>query len=271
MGWGESMKGITEDIIVSSKERAKAVSDLVKDTHKTLKEFAQEREKMAEEQAENLEGFVTSLTEGVGDMLKGFQKNHKEMSGAQRKNLTEFTKSLTKDVDSMVSGFKKERKVMSEKLRGRLAKEVQEIKSYVEKRLGEFNEAHAEMGDTLRKSLAKYVNGIASSVKELLGEYSSDREEASRAWEEMSKTLAKARKAEPKKGVTEEEEEEIEEEEAMPSEAKVLECIEAHPKGIKVGEMEKELGIFRVVLGRLAKKLLDEDQVRKEENVYFPL
>ncbi|MBA3062317.1 MAG: hypothetical protein FP833_05075, partial [Atribacteria sp.] len=54
-------------------------------------------------------------------------------------------------------------------------------------------------------------------------------------------------------------------------EEKILEFIEKHPEGVKVGEMEGPLGTVKMILGRVAKKLLDEGKVRKEENLYFPL
>jgi hypothetical protein len=40
---------------------------------------------------------------------------------------------------------------------------------------------------------------------------------------------------------------------------------------VKVGEMEEPLGIPRMRLGQIAKRLFDERKVRKQENRYFPL
>ena len=60
-------------------------------------------------------------------------------------------------------------------------------------------------------------------------------------------------------------------EKQVSTEEKVLEFIEKHPEGVRVGEMEEPLGVLRMKLGRIAKKLLDEGKLRKEENLYFPL
>ena len=195
MGIADEMKKLTENIITSYDVRVKALGDLVTDTRKTLKGFAQDRKEMSEEQAKNLADFVGDLSKNVANMLKGFQKSHKEMSEDQAKSLSDFVKSLTKGVGSMLSGFQKDRGKMSEELKDNLAKAVKDIETYVKKRLKEFDEAHAEMSDALKKSLARYVGDIVKSVKGLLGEYSSDMKKAKEAWTSMSSGLAKSRGA----------------------------------------------------------------------------
>lgn len=105
MGIAEGMKSMTEDIIASYDMRIKAQDDLVTNTRKTLKRFAQEQKKTSEEQARDLVNFVGNLSKGVGNMLKGFQND---------------------------------RITMSEKLKNRLAKERKEIKPYVKDLLGEY-------------------------------------------------------------------------------------------------------------------------------------
>jgi gas vesicle protein len=281
MGIADSMKEITEDIITSYDVRVKAVGDLSADTHKTLKGFSSDRKKMGKEQAKTLSNFVNDLTRNVGDMLKGFQKNHKQMSNDQAKSLADFVENLANDVGSMLNGFQKDRGKMSKELKNKLAKEVKEIETYVKKRLKEFNEAHTEMSDALKMSLAKYVSDIASGVKKLLGEYSSDMKKAANAWQGMSKTIARARKGRAEVPKVEAKvkvrpvKEAVEEVEEVPPEIdieeKVLEFINRHPEGVKVSDMEEPIGVARTRLGVIAKRLLDEGRVRKEENLYFPL
>jgi len=53
-------------------------------------------------------------------------------------------------------------------------------------------------------------------------------------------------------------------------EEKVLEFINAHPEGVKIAEMEEPIGEQRMRLGYVAKRLLVEDKVRKQDNVYYP-
>jgi hypothetical protein len=42
-----------------------------------------------------------------------------------------------------------------------------------------------------------------------------------------------------------------------------LKFIEKHPEGVKVSDMEEPLGVARIRLGVIAKRLLDEGKVRK--------
>lgn len=275
MGIADSMKKITEDIIASYDVRVKTVGDLVADTQKTIKGFESDRKKMGEEQAKNLGDYVNSLSKSVEDMLKEFQKEHKKMSDDQAKSLADFVKNLTKDVVSMLKGFQKEHSEMSKELKDKLTKEVKDIETYVKNKLKEFSEAHANMSEKLKKDLDKYVAGIVSETKKLLGEYSSDMNKARETWKSMAATLAKKRGIKPKAKVEAKVEvrpvKEAVEEVEVGLEEKVLEFINRHPEGVKVGDMENHLGVVRTRLGVIAKKLLDEGRVRKEENLYFPL
>jgi len=95
----------------------------------------------------------------------------------------------------MLSDFQKARGEMSEELKDRLAKEVKEIETYVANKLKEFNKAHTDMSKELKKELNDYVMGIVRETKKLLKEYGSNMEQAKKAWNNMSATIAKARKA----------------------------------------------------------------------------
>lgn len=269
MGIADDMKKITESIVTSHDVRVKALDNLVADTRKTLKGFASGRKKMSKEQAKNLADFVEGLSKSGKDMLKGFQKSRKQMSDDQAKRLADFLNNLTNDVGSMLNIFLKKRSEMSKELNNKLVREVRDIETYVKKRLKEFNETHAEMSDALKKSLTKYVLGIASETRKLSGEYRLDMKKASIAWQNMSKTLVTARKG--RAVVPEVEEVEVPPEIGMEDlEEMVLEFINSHPGGVKVGDMEYPLGVARTRLGVISKRLLEEGKVRKEENLYFP-
>jgi len=162
MAIAEDMKKLTENIIISNDVRLKALGDLVADTHETLKGFSMDRKKMGVQQA---------------------------------KNLADFVNSLTKDVGSMLSGFEKDRGKMSKELKDKLAKEVKEIETYVANKLKEFNKDHVDMSEELKKDLAKYVEGIVKETRGFLKECGSNMAQARKAWQSMSATMAKARKA----------------------------------------------------------------------------
>jgi len=69
---------------------------------------------------------------------------------------------------------------------------------------------------------------------------------------------------------------EVEPEEAVKEEegglkGRVLAFIESHPEGVRVGAMEGPLGLSRMRLGQIAKRLLNDGKVRREGPMYFPL
>ena len=76
MGIATDMTKLGEEIIASYDMRVRAVGELVKDTHTTLKGFERDRTKMAAEQAKALDNFVKSLTKDVDGMLKKFRREH---------------------------------------------------------------------------------------------------------------------------------------------------------------------------------------------------
>ena len=279
MGIADSMKEITENIVTSYDVRLKALGDLVTDTRKTLKGFTQEREKTGKE---------------VEGMLKEFRRNHEQMSGEQAKGLADFVADLTKNVGNMIKGIHKAHKEMANNLKeglekgetdrlkefkvmmGDIQKDIKGIEAYVSNKLQEFSDSHADMSKKLKNDLSKYAAGIVSETKKLLGEYSSDLNEAANAWEDMSEYLAQRRKgmaatpkaeAETKVKPAEKAFEEVE----VDLEGRVLELINRHPEGVKVGDMEEPLGVDRKRLGLIAKRLIEEGKVKKEENLFFPL
>jgi uncharacterized protein YicC (UPF0701 family) len=176
MAIAEDMKKLTENILISSDVRLKAVGELVADTHKTLKGFATDRKKMSQQQAKDLADFVNRLSKNVQslqkkaqDMVKEFQKSNKQMSKEQAKNLSDFVKNLANDVGLMLSSFEKDRSKMSKELKDRLSREIKDIQTQVEK--------------------------ILDDADKFVGECSSDMAQARKAWKSMSAMLTKARKA----------------------------------------------------------------------------
>jgi hypothetical protein len=275
----EGMKNITESIARSHGERGKALNVLVSDTRKTLKLFEQERQKTGGEQAKNLADFVNGMSAGVEEALKGFTKDHKKMSGEQARDLSDFARKLAVDVGAMLSGFEKERGEMSAELRGRLGQEVKDIRAYLKKRLKEFDKAHGEMSNDLKKRLADYVDDLTKRSVKLRNEYISDMNKAKDAWQSMYKTMSEARGGRVAahgiaRGHAAEPAERMKASETPTDtdlERKVSKFISKHPDGVKVSDMEEPLGVARTRLGVIAKGLLEEGKVRKEENLYFPL
>jgi len=249
MGIANDMKKLGEDIVASYDVRIKTIGQLVKDTQK---------------------------------MLNGFQAEHKEMAD-------ELKTDLAKGEEERLKAFKT---MMAE-----IQKRIKEIETYVKNKLKEFSDAHADMSEELKKELAKYVDDMVNATNKLMGDiqarqkerngevadllkaFKAEREKMAANWQALTSKMAKKRgimpkveaevKVRPVEEAIEEAVEEVRPEISL--EDRILEFIKRHPEGVKVGDMEEALGVPRQRLGKIAKSLLDEGRVRKEENLYFPL
>jgi len=300
MGISDDMKKLREDIVSANDVRAKAIGVLVKDTHKMLKGFQAEHKEMAANlrgelaQGEekrlndfkammaNIQKFVSDLDKEVSAMIERFQKEHKAMADELRENLEKGEVDRLKTFNDMM---------------GNIQQDINQIETYVANKLKEFSDAHAGMSEELKKMLAEYVADMVKATKQLMGDiqkrqkertaevadlletFKTEREKMAANWQALTTTMAKKRGIKPKveaevkvrpvKEVIEEEEEEVTPE--MDLDEKIVQFINKHPEGVMVGDMEEPLGVTRMRLGVIAKKLLEEGKVRKEEKMYFPL
>ena len=176
MAIAEEMKKLAENIIFSNDVRVKAVGGIVADTNDLLGGFARDRGKMAAEQTKDLADFVNGLSKNVQSLLKSarnmvqqFHKENMQMGKEQAKNLADFVNGLVSNVGSMLDSFQKDHAHMSKEMKAKLAKEVKDIQTQVERILGD--------------------------ADKLMGEYSADMAGAKKAWQGMSATMARSRKA----------------------------------------------------------------------------
>jgi hypothetical protein len=172
----EEMKKLTENIMVSSDVRLKAVGELVSNTHKTLKGFSTDRKKMAAQQTRDLANFMNGLSKNVQgllksarDMVEQFRKDNTQMSNEQAKRLAAYINDLVTGVGAMLDRFQKDHKHASKELRDKLAGEINHIQKDVERILEDAGRFVGEFGD-----------GMAQARK---------------AWASMSAVLTRARKA----------------------------------------------------------------------------
>jgi uncharacterized protein YukE len=297
MGIANDMKKLREDIITANNVRVKAIGVLVKDTHKMLEGFQAEHKEMAtnlrgelvkgeEERLKdframmaNIQKFVSDLDKEVSTMIERFQKEHKAMADELRENLEKGEADRLKTFNDMM---------------GNIHQDINQIETYVANKLKEFSDAHAGMSEELKKMLAQYVDDMVKATNKLMGDiqkrqkernaevadlleaFKTEREKMAANWQALTATMAKKRGIKPKveaevkvKTVEEAIEEEVTPE--MDLDEKILQFIDKHPEGVRVGDMEETLGVVRMRLGVIAKKLLEEGKIRKEENMYFPL
>ena len=287
MAISNDMKKLCEDIVSANDVRVKAIGVLVKDTHKMLKGFQAEHKEMAT----NLRG---ELAKGEENRLKDFKATMAEIKKFVA-DMVEVTAKLmeqirkeqgerNKAVADLLEKFAKDHEVMAAELKQSLAKGETD-------RLEDFKE--------MMKGIQKYVADVVKETKrlmdeirarqdernkevlDLLQEFQTEREKMAANWQALTVKMAKKRGIMPKveaevkvRPVKEAIKEVIEEEEVTPDmdlDEKMLQFIKKHPKGVRVGDMEETLGVVRMRLGVIAKKLLEEGKIRKEENMYFPL
>jgi len=120
----EGMKEIAEQIITSYEGRAKALQELEAETRQTLKKFAADHKRMAEE---------------LSQQLQGFHKSHQQMSTGQGKALATFRNHLGKSTQELLDDFQNQRSEMATKLRERLTKDVKDINTYVQAKIKEYD------------------------------------------------------------------------------------------------------------------------------------
>jgi len=127
----EGMKEIAEQIITSYEGRAKALQELEAETRQTLKKFAADHKRMAEEQSQQLANFAGDLAKTTRGQVQGFHKSHQQMSTGQGKALATFRNHLGKSTQELLDDFQNQRSERATKLK--------DIKTYVQAKIKEYD------------------------------------------------------------------------------------------------------------------------------------
>jgi len=267
-------KALMADIQKFVSNLAKEVADMIKRVQKEHKDMADKLE--------------ADLAKGEEDRIKVFN--------LMMANIRKEIKDIETYVKNKLKEFDDAHADMSEELKKALAEYVDDMVAATNKLMGDIQKRQTERN---------------AEVADLLEVFKTEREKMSAYWQALIATMAKKRGIRPEVDVEvkarpveeaieemEEEEEEVtpemdleeevkarpveeaieemeeEEEEVTPEmglEEEVLQFINEHSGGVRVGDMEEPLGVARTRLGVIAKRLLGEGKVRKEENLYFPL
>jgi len=238
MGLAEDTKKLAEDIVASYDLRVKEIRKLAKDTQSMLKEFQGEQKGMAAELKKTFKQEEADRLKAEADRIKAFGSMKNEIQAEQEKR--------NKAVADLLEKFAKD---------------------------------HEDMAAELRKTLKEGEVVRLKEVLNLLQEFKTEREKMAANWQALTAAMAKRRsiklkvetevKARPVEEAIKEMEEKVTPETDL--EEKVLEFIERHPEGVRVGDIEEPLGVPRMRLGQVAKRLLKKGDVRREGNIYFPL
>jgi len=267
MGIKEEMEKLGEEIIGSYDVRVERIEQLKKETEEALK--------------------------GSRDLLKNFQNVHKKMSIEQRENLSKHKENLEGEVKEMLTGFRLSLEKIGSDLRKDLAKGTESRKNEVSKTLedtqkmmNDFKVSHSQMSKELKQNLTKSNQGIKSEVSKMLDGFHStqdkvraDLQKASLSWQQTVSTLQEKRSG-VKKSIPEVLEKKTIKE-TLPQKTKIVEelsdkkqvlvLIKKHPEGIKLTEIGAELGKDWRWYIPIVKELMEENKIRKEENLYYPM
>ena len=247
----------------------------------------------------NIQKFVSDLDKEVSAMIERFQKEHKAMADELRENLEKGEADRLKTFNDMMGNihqdinqietyvanklkeFSDAHVGMSEELKKMLANYVADMVKATKKLMGDIQKR--------QKVRTAEIADLNAEVADLLETFKTEREKMAANWLALTVKMAKKRGIMPKveaevkvrpvkeaiaaieviEEVIEEEEKEAPPE--MDLDEKILQFINKHPEGVMVGDMEETLGVVRMRLGVIAKKLLEEGKIRKEEKMYFPL
>jgi len=269
MNIANQVKSLTEDIEASYGTRIAAVSDIVKETRQTLRNFNREHQKMS------------------GDLRRSLASNQSGRAREVRKMRTENVeqlKEMAKDLLSFLSSANSARKDEVVKLMNEIRGFIREVEKGSEERtdrvkdlLEDFAEEHQERAASLKRELSSFQRHLSSVVEDMRAVNSSDHRQARTHWQNLAKVMAakRAGKSIPapraEMGVPTAVKEAAEEAfEGGELKERVLRVIQANPGGIKLSQIGKVLGIAFIRATKPIQELLAEVKITKRDSEYLP-
>lgn len=168
----------------------------------------------------------------------------------------------SKEVSKMLESFRKKEAEISKQLEADLAKSEAERVQRIQHELEVRTTQISKLVEALKKEQAE----TAAAWQDLIATMQAKQGKRLVAEKTVSKDVEPVKDAEAMK----EEVRAVSPRASTPLKEKVLSFINSHPGGVKVGDMEEPLGMARMRLGMVTKKLLEEGRVRKEKDSYFP-
>ncbi len=265
MGIAEDFTRLTEDFASSYDERMAVLGGIKKNTsalltsaQDLLKEFEKARNEMGTELRKVMEKDNIAMQNEVKKLLKGFASDHEAMAKAQKDTLFKGVAELRDDVNSMVDGFTKVRGEMARTLSSDLTKDKKRRANEVAKLLEGFRREQKALIGELKKANASW-NRLVSEMARKRGA--------------PVKITVKPKVAKPPKPKAEKPEVAVEKApEALVAEEtienKVLSVVKDMP-GVTLKEIGDTLGIHFVRIAGVAKNLVENGKIRKEDKEYY--
>jgi len=254
----EEFDKMIADVQNKQTDRSEYVADLLKKyVPELLKKFADEQKVITDELKVMTDELKKSLIIGETDRLEVFDEMMDDVHAKQADRSEYVADLLNKFVPELLKKFAAEQKIIAD---DHLA---------MTENWKEFNKTMSNLKSG-KPIVEKKVK--VRTVKEAIEEEKPEPEPKPEKPVEKPKPESKPEKPverpkpEPKPAKKEQPWEKD-----IPIEDKVLAFINAHPKGVKVGDMEEPLDVIRMRLGVIAKKLLDAGKVKKVDKEYFPI
>ena len=208
--------------------------------------------------------------------------------------LKKETSNLKKETSNMRKGFREDQKKVVADLKANAAEVKANLANGEDVRIGDFKDMMTGIESSI-KTIQERRKEISTEVTGLMKVFGTEREQGAAEWNALTSSIRgggvkpavlkktkvvektvkrpkiQAEVVKPK--IVPEKAEVVKPKpvQAKTVEEKILEYVASHPKkGVKVGEMEGSLGINKMKLGKLSKKLLEQGKLRKEDNKYFP-
>jgi len=303
MGITNRMKELTQNILTSTEERAGELSRLKQETKtlqresvKRIKDFSSERSeagrqlhKTLSQSNEARRKTALESRENAQNTIQEFRDSRRENGEHLRKELAQDSKLLSQNekkrkqqVKKMMELFQKSRKETGAELRKDLNESKNRIHSDVKEALGDarelvngFQSSRMTMAGELKNDLGKSkkerkanIDGMLQDYRKTQSELQQELKGASDAWRGMGSLKHKEAnrqetvlKAKPEISVPK----------SRNLKEHLLTIIKQHRAGIRLSAAAKEMGVATVVLGKTAKALLDNGNIRKEKSIYFPV
>ncbi len=290
----EEMEKLGADIIGSYDVRVEKIGQIKKETEEALKSsrdllknFQNVHKKMSLEQRENLSKYKENLEEDTQKMIDDFKVSHSQMSKELKNDLNKFNQGMKSKVSGMLNDFHSTQQEMSLEQRKNLAKGVENRKEEVSKTLDDFKVSHSQMSKELKNDLNKFNQGMKSKVSGMLNDFRSTQdklraelEKVSLSWQQTASTLQEKRSGVKPLSVVREKKivnkelpkpEQNKIKENLSEKQQTLDLIIKHPQGIKLAEIGAVLGKDWRWYIITVKELMEENKIRKEENLYYPM
>ncbi|MFA8436680.1 MAG: hypothetical protein ACEPOZ_19390 [Marinifilaceae bacterium] len=264
----EEFEGMMNGIHNVLSDISHEVNEIRNNTHSMLQGFNEDHHFMASSLKEKFRRDQSIRKEEFNEIMTGVRN--------VISNITNEVEKVKSSSQTLLNEFGNDRNVMAENLRNghqnserieefqttmqNIRNEVLSVKDFTSGLLNDFRKENAQMADSRRNYLQMIANMRSNQEIPLMPESEKEEEKKpkSKRQKQANGKVAETNDREPLA-------------KPLTVEDKVLDYINTHPDGVRVSEMEAPIGEQRMKLGYVAKRLLDDGKVMKQDNVYYPV